>query len=118
MKNKEFIAMKRGNHHERIQKMNRLIQCGQTGTPAEFARVMGISQSHLYRFLNELESHGMDIQYSRSMQTYFYGNDSELTICYSPKLIADSKTKEIMGGMRLLKNITQSYTEEHRFTLR
>jgi len=82
--------------------MNRLIQSGQTGTPAEFAEVMGISQSHLFRCLHILEQYGMNIRYSRSMKTYFYENDNELTIHYSMKLIADSKAKEIIGGMNLL----------------
>ena len=96
------FTMKLVEHLERIKKMNRLIRSGQTGTPAEFAQVIGISQSHLFRSLHELESYGMDIRYSRSVQTYFYGNDNELTISYSLKLISDSKAKEIIGGMQLL----------------
>ena len=103
--------MKLVDHFERMKKMNRLIQSGQTGTPAEFAEVMGISQSHLFRCLHILEQYGMDIRYSRSMKTYFYENDNELTIHYSLKLIANSKAKEIMGGMGVLKKY---YTEFHR----
>ena len=82
--------------------MNRLIQSGQTGTPAEFAVTLGISQSHLFRCLHDLELYGMNIRYSRSMKTYYYGNDNELSVYYSLKLIADSKAKEILGGMKLL----------------
>ena len=82
--------------------MNRLIKSGHTGTPAEFATTTGISQSHLFRCLNELQQYGLDIQYSRSMKTYFYGNDKELSINYSVKIITDSESKEINGGMNLL----------------
>ncbi len=88
-----------------------MIHSGQTGTPAEFAEVLGISQSHLFRLLHILEQYGMDIRYSRSLKTYFYGNDNELTIHYSLKLIANSKAKEIMGGRHVLKKY---YTELHR----
>jgi DNA-binding transcriptional regulator GbsR (MarR family) len=106
-----YFAMKLVIHFERIKKMNRLIQSGQTGTPAEFAEALGISQSHLFRCLHVLEQYGMDIRYSRSMKTYFYGNDNELSIYYSLKLIADSKTKEILGGKGFL---AKYYTELHR----
>ena len=80
-----------------------MIHSGQTGTPAEFAEALGISQSHLFRSLHILEQYGMDVRYSRSMQTYFYGNDNELIINYSLKLIVDCKAKEIIGGMGVLK---------------
>jgi hypothetical protein len=103
--------MKLVEHLERIKKMNRLIRSGQTGTPAEFANDIGISQSHLFRCLHELESYGMDIKYSRTMQTYFYGNDNELTISYSLKLIANSRAKEIIGGMKLLTEINHKGLE-------
>lgn len=78
--------------------MNRLIKSHCTGSPAEFAQLLGISQSHLFRCLHELELYGLDIRYSRSEKTYYFGNDSELTINYSVRLIADSKAKEILGG--------------------
>jgi hypothetical protein len=90
--------MKLVDHFERIKKMNGMIRSGQTGTPSEFAAILGISQSHLFRCLHELESYGMDIQYSRSLQTYYYGNDNELTISYSLRLISQRKAIEIMGG--------------------
>ena len=94
--------MKPTDYFERIKKLNRLIKSGQTGTPSELASTMHMSQSHLFRCLKELEQYGMKINYSRTLKTYFYENDNELTIFYSLKLIADSKTKEILGGMNLL----------------
>ena len=89
--------MKLVEHFERIQKMNGLIRLGKTGTPAEFADSIGISQSHLFRCLLELEQYGMDIRYSRTLKTYFYGNDNELIISYSITLKSGSKTMEIIG---------------------
>lgn len=97
--------MKTFDYLERIKKLNKLIRSSQTGTPAELAAVMGMSQSHLFRCMKELENFGMKIQYSRSLKTYFYVNDDELTIFYSLKLIAESKTKEILGGMQLLSSL-------------
>jgi len=103
--------MKPVEYFDRIKKMNRLIKSGSTGTPSEFAKALGISQSHLFRCLHELEQLGMDIQYSRLLKTYFYGNNKELTINYSLRLIIDSEAKEILGGMGVI-NIF--YTELHR----
>ncbi|MCL4483578.1 MAG: hypothetical protein M1445_13385 [Bacteroidetes bacterium] len=100
--------MKLVEHFDRIKKMNRLIRLGSTGTPAEFAGFLGISQSHLFRCLHEMKLYGMDIRYSRAIKTYYYGNDNELTINYSLKLISGAKAKEIIGGMKLL---TSSYRE-------
>jgi hypothetical protein len=96
------IAMKLFENLERIKKMNRLIKSGHSGAPTEFALTMGISQSHLFRSLNELQQYGLDIQYSRSMKTYFYGNDKELAIDYSVKIISNGESKDINGGMSVM----------------
>jgi predicted DNA-binding transcriptional regulator YafY len=66
--------MKLVDQLERIHKMKRMIQSGQTGTPAEFAQNLGISQSHLFRSLHKLEQSGMAIKYSRTLRTYFCEN--------------------------------------------
>lgn len=103
VKTQYSLAMKPADYFDRIKKMNRLIKSGATGTPSEFAKALGISQSHLFRCLHDLELYGMEIRYSRSLKTYFYGNNKVLTINYSLKLIIDSEAKEILGGMRVLK---------------
>ena len=97
-----FLAMKPADYFDRIKKMNRMIKSGATGTPSEFSTALGISQSHLFRCLHDLEQLGMDIQYSRLLKTYFYENNKELTINYSLRLIIDNEAKEILGGQKLL----------------
>lgn len=81
-----------------------LIASGRTGTPYEFANTIGISQSHLFRCLRELEQFGLDIHYSRNLKTYYYGNTNELKVNYSMKLIADSSAREIIGGERVMRD--------------
>jgi hypothetical protein len=71
--------MKQAEHYDRIKKMNRYIKSGNTGTPSEFANYMDMSQSHLFRCLLELARYGIEIQYSRSLKTYFHSSDKELT---------------------------------------
>jgi len=90
--------MKFVEHFERVKKMNRMIKSGQTGTPEEFARTIGICTSHLYRYLTEMEQYGLSIEYSRSLKTYFYKNNNELAVHYSLKVISAENTTEIFGG--------------------
>lgn len=90
--------MKLTEHFERIKKMNLLIRTGHTGTPAEFALMIGVSTSHLFRYLNEIEHYGMAIRYSRSLKTYFYNDNNELFVSYSLKVINANSCKEILQG--------------------
>ena len=57
------------DHFDQIKKMSRLIRSGQTGTPPEFAASIGISRSHLFRNLHQLEQYGMEVKYSRLLKT-------------------------------------------------
>lgn len=82
----------------RIHKMNRMIKTGRTGTPAEFATSLNISQSHLFRCITELQSFGLSIRYSRDLRSYFYSDDKELDASYSLRLISDKMSKSISGG--------------------
>ncbi len=97
-----FPTMKPAEYFDRIKKMNCLIRSGTTGTPAEFAEIIGISQSHLFRCLHDLEQYGMDIRYSRTLKTYYYENNKKLTINYSLRLIIDNEAKEILGGIGVI----------------
>ena len=83
---------------ERVQKINRMIKSARTGSPKEFAGELGISESHFYRYIDELQEMGVPIQYSRSRRTYYYENNTELSLSYSLKIISDQGSKEIMGG--------------------
>lgn len=81
--------MKFIEYFERMKKMNRLISEGQTGTPEEFAALVGISTSHLFRSLAEMEQFGLSIKYSRTLKSYFYADNRVLEISYSLKLVKD-----------------------------
>ena len=88
------------NQLQRIQKINRMIKSARTGTPREFAGELCISESHFYRCIDELQDMGVPIQYSRARRTYFYENNTELSLSYSLKIISDQGAKEIIGGIK------------------
>lgn len=55
-----------------IARFHALIMSCNTGTPDSFAYKLGISRSSLYNLLEEIQSYGIEIEYSRTRQTFFY----------------------------------------------
>lgn len=52
--------------------MNELIKNRRTGTPAKFARQLGISESTLFENIKLLKNLGCPIQYDYQRNTYYY----------------------------------------------
>lgn len=90
---------------QRVQKINRMIKSARTGSPKEFADELGISESHFYRYIDELHEMGVPVQYSRARRTYYYENNTELSLSYSLKIISDKGAKEIIGGAEKIPSL-------------
>ena len=97
--------MKMISQLQRIQKINRMIKSARTGSPREFAGELGISESHFYRYIDELQEMGVPIQYSRSRKTYYYEKNTELLLTYSIKIISEQGAKEIVGGIKKIPSL-------------
>jgi len=97
--------MKMIHQLERVKKINRMIKSANTGSPKEFAGELGISESHFYRYIEELQEMGIPIQYSRARKTYYYENNAELSLSYSLKIISEYGTKEIIGGCEIFPSL-------------
>lgn len=65
---------------ERLQRIDKLIVMKATGTPEEFAEKLGIKRSTLFQSLQEMRDMGVDIRYSCSRQSYYYGDDRRFKI--------------------------------------
>jgi len=63
----------------RLSSVHQLIKQRKTGSPIEFAKKFHISRSQLYNIKDELEDYGAIIKYSRKQNTFYCGNDFELT---------------------------------------
>ena len=85
---------------ERIRKIDQMIRSARTGSPKEFARELGISESHFHRCIEELQEMGIPIHYSRARKTYYYENCTRLLLSYSLKIISEQGAKEIIGGCK------------------
>lgn len=64
--------MSLSHHIERIERIDKMIRHGRTGTPGEFASRIGVSESMLYYILNDLRALGAPIGYCRRRRTYRY----------------------------------------------
>ena len=83
---------------ERIQRIIKLIKHEKTGTPEEFANSLQIGKRRLYEHLDDFREMGVQIDYSKLRNTYYFSNGHELELSYSLKIISKEKTKEIFGG--------------------
>jgi len=101
--------MKLIQHIERLEKIEKLIQQSQTGTPDEFAGKIGISRRQLYNYLEEIRSYGVEIRYSRKHQSFRFKNNKRLKIHFACEVIDPSAKQQTYGGFQLFPNTTSLY---------
>lgn len=87
---------------DRIDKMNRLVKSGVTGSPDEFADSLGVSRTSLYELLDELRSRGAPISYSKSARTFLYTEPFDIKIICSLRFLSDEEGKDMNGGAYLI----------------
>ncbi len=62
-------------HIQLLERIHSLILHKSTGTPKQFAKKLNISESTLYRTLEELRDHGAIIIYDSNRPSYIYENE-------------------------------------------
>ena len=98
--------MKLFHQIDRMQYMLHLIQQKKTGNPEKFAKRLSLRKRQLFSILEELRIIGLNIQYSKEKQSYYYADDNYMEISYGVKLLSDEETKDIEGGtLKILKCI-------------
>ncbi|MCD4697281.1 MAG: hypothetical protein K8S16_13675 [Bacteroidales bacterium] len=90
--------MKAIEQFDRLKRMNELIKSERTGTPAEFARMLGVSRRQLYSYIEYFKDMELEINYSKRRSTFHFCNGHELEISYQFKIITKDGSKEINGG--------------------
>ncbi|RZJ66945.1 MAG: DNA-binding protein [Flavobacterium sp.] len=83
---------------ERLQRLHDLIQTESTGTPAELAAQMDISERLVYNLIDMLKDFQACINYSRSRRTYFYEDDFVLKVNISVTVMTQAETREVFAG--------------------
>ena len=64
---------------ERLKRIDALIRRKATGTPAQLAERLDVSEASLYRYLNDLRDLGAPIKYCSQRLCYIYNAPFELT---------------------------------------
>lgn len=67
---------------ERFKKIDYLISIRRTGTPAQLADKLEISESMLYEYLSVLREQGAPIAYDKERQTYYYERKGSFKIFF------------------------------------
>ena len=70
---------------QRLVRLDHLIAHKSTGTPADCANKIGISERSLYDYLKILKEMGAPVRFSRDRRTYFYSEGGHFHISFLPK---------------------------------
>lgn len=88
------------NTMQKFQALCQLIALKATGTPKELARRLCISESTLYRLLDELKELGAKIKYNSIEKHYEFVDNQQFFI----GLLSD-EMKKIKGGQKILPTV-------------
>ncbi|WP_282039184.1 hypothetical protein [Saccharicrinis aurantiacus] len=66
-----------------LERMHHLIRLNATGSPKQFAHIMGISESSLYELLKIAKELGADIEFCNTRDSYIYKLPVELQFGYT-----------------------------------
>jgi len=89
---------------ELLQRIHQLIELSSTGSPEQFAKYLGISESRLYRIIEEMKDLGAPVDYSRQYGTYYYTEPFEMNISCTFRRLTEREQKNISGGIPFLLN--------------
>jgi predicted DNA-binding transcriptional regulator YafY len=68
---------------ERFKRIDEIISGKSSGTPAQLAARLDISESTLYEFIAVMRELGAPIQYDKIKQRYYYEEDGSFNISFT-----------------------------------
>lgn len=94
---------------ERLQLMNKLIREQRTGSPEDLAERLGVSRRQLYVYLEYLKDMGVDIQFSRRLNSFVFACEKQVYIDWRFEILEPAEMRKAMGGARFLTAIPILY---------
>jgi predicted DNA-binding transcriptional regulator YafY len=86
----------------RLIRLDHLINHKSTGTPADCAMKIGISERSLYDYMKILKDMGAPVKFSRGRRTYFYSEGGHFHVSFLPRekqaIYADLEARELDAG--------------------
>ena len=83
----------------KLEQMDQLIRLRATGNSKAFARKIDVSESSLFRLLNDLKELGAEIEYNAYKKTYFYCGEQNLRIGF--EFLEKKERKQLRGGKKM-----------------
>jgi transcriptional antiterminator len=83
---------------ERMQLLNKLIKEQRTGSPEELAERLGVSRRQLYAYLEYMKDFGLEICFSRNLNSFMFCDEQEMKIDFRIQLLKPSEKRHIQGG--------------------
>ncbi len=78
-----------------LQRIDHLVRTRATGTPAQLAARLGVSERNLYRLLGDLRDRGFPIAYDKQACTYYYMEQVKIEFSV---VVGQEKLLTIRGG--------------------
>ncbi len=83
------------NIFDKLRRIDKLINMRATGTPKQLAAKMGISERHLYNYLNIMKNDlDIPIKYNKLSQSYIYKVHGDLKIKWEKRPTASNYDKQ------------------------
>lgn len=70
---------------ERLERIDHLIRIKGTGTPADLATRIGVSERSIFEYLNLMKDLGAPIKYCQYRQSYYYDEEGSFVVSFLPK---------------------------------
>lgn len=100
--------MKTFKQLERLRKAHELIKQEKTGSPKEFANKLNVSERETYRIIEYLKELDAKIDFSRTINSYFYEDSFDLLVNVSVQVLVNKELKTIYAGSTFLQENFQN----------
>lgn len=94
---------------DRVNRLHELIKRKSTGKPEVLAKKLNLSVSRVYQIIEELKLMQVPIAYSRTLQTYYYTNDYEVSIDVQLRPLEEKEYYHTSGGSLSEKVLYKSH---------
>lgn len=87
---------------ERLQLLTKLVREQRTGSPEDLAERLGVSRRQMYVYLEYLNDMGVDIQYSRRLNSFLFASQKQIRIDWRFEVLDPAEVRKVLGGSQLL----------------
>jgi biotin operon repressor len=83
---------------DQLERLHQLIKSGSTGSPAELAHRLGVTDRTVKKYISDLRKLGARIEFCRYRSTYYYSKAVTFRFGYEPVVANDDNSMGNGGG--------------------